>query len=297
MKQAIAELLESRLERLINRRESESLRMIDDMQKVENKYELLKRRNVDLMKGKVRVSIQKVADSSRTEKEIEYKAHYQFLYNDHAKLYIEETVENRKALFYLEEIISDRELPFPFQEASAELEAEEEDFPRTNFHYDRLAAVQYAERWWDSENPAYKNFDVNCTNFISQCLHAGGAKMRGYPNRSSGWWMQNNNWSYSWTVANSMRMFLPQSKTGLRGREVSTAQQLMPGDVIAYDFQGDGRYDHTTFVVAKDKSQMPLVNAQTYNSRMRYWSYEDSTAYTPNIKYKFFHIIDDSSKK
>ena len=37
---------------------------------------------------------------------------------------------------------------------------------------------------------------------------------------------------------------------------------------------------------------MPLVNAHTYNSRMRYWAYEDSSAYTPNIKYKFFTIVD-----
>lgn len=64
------------------------------------------------------------------------------------------------------------------------------------------------------------------------------------------------------------------------------------GDVICYDFEGDGRWNHTTIVVAKDADGMPLVNANTYNSRMRYWAYEDSTAYTPNMKYAFFHITD-----
>lgn len=64
------------------------------------------------------------------------------------------------------------------------------------------------------------------------------------------------------------------------------------GDVICYDFEGDGRWNHTTIVVAKDADGMPLVNANTYNSRMRYWAYEDSTAYTPNMKYTFFHITD-----
>ena len=48
----------------------------------------------------------------------------------------------------------------------------------------------------------------------------------------------------------------------------------------------------TAIVVAKDGHAMPLVNANTYNSRMRYWAYEDSTAYTPKIKYDFFHIVD-----
>lgn len=117
--------------------------------------------------------------------------------------------------------------------------------------------------------------------------------MRGYPNRSNGWWMQNNNWSFSWTVANAMRWYLPASKFGLRAREVSSAEQLKLGDVICYDFQGDGRFDHTTIVTGHDANGMPLVNAHTYNSRMRYWAYEDSTAYTPNIKYRFFTIADD----
>ncbi|MGE1104293.1 amidase domain-containing protein, partial [Peribacillus simplex] len=33
------------------------------------------------------------------------------------------------------------------------------------------------------------------------------------------------------------------------------------------------------------------------DSRMRYWSYEDSTAYTPSIRYAFFHITDDTTKE
>ncbi|WP_047982862.1 amidase domain-containing protein [Ornithinibacillus californiensis] len=158
------------------------------------------------------------------------------------------------------------------------------------FSYDRLAAVQYAERWWNSYNPQYRKFDVDCTNYVSQCLHAGGAPMRGAPNRSQGWWYSGNNWSYSWAVAHSLRWFLSGSTHGLKGTEVESASELEPGDIICYDFQGDGRWDHNTIVVAKDAYGLPLVNAHTQNSRHRYWSYEDSSAYTPNIKYKFFRI-------
>src|SRR5690625_971306 len=35
---------------------------------------------------------------------------------------------------------------------------------RQRFTYDRQAAVKYAERWWNSYNPAFKKFDVDCTN-------------------------------------------------------------------------------------------------------------------------------------
>ncbi|MGM0941954.1 MAG: amidase domain-containing protein [Bacillota bacterium] len=158
------------------------------------------------------------------------------------------------------------------------------------FSYDRNAAVRYAERWWNSYNPAFKQFDVDCTNFISQCLLAGGAPMKGAPDRARGWWYGNNSWSYSWAVAHSLRWYLSGSTQGLRGEEVETAADLIPGDVICYDFEGDGRWNHNTIVVTKDAYGMPLVNAHTDNSRHRYWSYEDSTAWTPEIKYKFFRI-------
>lgn len=105
--------------------------------------------------------------------------------------------------------------------------------------------------------------------------------------------MQSNNWSYSWSVANSLRWYLTGSKKGLQASEVSSPKELLLGDIICYDFEGDGRYNHNTIVVAKDLQGYPLVNAQSQNSRMRYWSYEDSSAYTPNITYKFFHIINN----
>ncbi|HLR09602.1 MAG TPA: amidase domain-containing protein [Bacillota bacterium] len=158
------------------------------------------------------------------------------------------------------------------------------------FIYDRRAAVQYAERWWNDYNPDYRAFPVDCTNYVSQCLKAGGAPMRGAPDRDKGWWYSNDNWSYSWSVAHSLRWYLSGSTTGLKGKEIEDPQDLEPGDVICYDFSGDGRFDHNTIVVAKDVDGYPLVNAHTDNSRHRYWSYEDSLAWTPNCKYKFFRI-------
>ena len=115
--------------------------------------------------------------------------------------------------------------------------------------------------------------------------------MRGYPNRSQGWWYTNLNWSYSWSVAHSLRWYLGTSANGLRAKELTSPVELIPGDVICYDFDGDGRWQHNTFVVAKDGDNMPLVNAHTISSRKRYWTYEDSPAWTKNIKYKFFNIV------
>lgn len=167
---------------------------------------------------------------------------------------------------------------------------------RQHHRYDRDKAVEYAEEYWNSYNPKFKHFEVNCTNYVSQCLWAGGAPMEETGDRASGWWYRfsdDPNWSFSWAVAHSMRWYLPSSSTGLRGREVSAAKDLEPGDVICYDFNGDGRWQHTTFVVTRDAQGEPLVNAHTTNSRHRYWAYRDSHAWTENTKYKFIKIVND----
>jgi hypothetical protein len=296
LKQILSEWNEMKLEMLINKKHIKDQRNNLELQAIERKLHSSENRKTEIVKGSAQVRITNVEELSHELKDALYTCHFKWLNKQLDTFYLEERIEQRKARIYRDEIVEDQLIE---KNSYDYVSANEPDDSRNkdSFSYDRLAAVQYAERWWNSINPAYKNFDVNCTNFISQCLHAGGASMRGYPNRSTGWWMQQNNWSYSWSVANSMRIFLTNSKVGLRAEIVDSADQLMPGDVICYDFQGDGRYDHTTFVVAKDQENMPLVNAQTYNSRMRYWSYEDSTAYTPNIKYTFFRIIDDTSSK
>ena len=227
--------------------------------------------------------------------EIFYDVHFKYLIKQEKRFYIEEEIENRKAIFYKQALLKDEECPIVYTESLPEFTVDTEtNLDRISYRYDRRKAVQYAERWWNDYNPAYRKFTDDCTNYISQCLRAGGAPMRGQPNRSAGWWYSGNSWSYSWSVAHALRWYLGTSKVGLRAIEVEDPRQLELGDVICYDFEGDGRFNHTTIVTGKDAYGMPLVNAHTSNSRMRYWSYEDSTAYTPNIKYKFFTIIDDA---
>ncbi|WP_188067262.1 amidase domain-containing protein [Brevibacillus brevis] len=159
--------------------------------------------------------------------------------------------------------------------------------------YNAANAVAYAERYWNTTNPVYPRFTDDCTNFISQCLHAGGIPMLMSKEMGKGWWIRTGkgaSWSYSWTVAHSLYLLLKSGGAPMRAVTKSSAAELVPGDIICYDFNGDGRFQHNTIVVAKDANQMPLVNAHTTDSSMRYWAYEDSTAYTPNMRYAFFHI-------
>lgn len=165
--------------------------------------------------------------------------------------------------------------------------------------YDREAARAYAERHWNRPNPQFIHFDVDCTNYVSQCLYAGGAPMNYTGVRASGWWYQGKSggremWSYSWSVAHAFHWHLMKSRPGggLGAEVVGEAGELTVGDVICYDFDGDGRFEHSTIVTGADGAGMPLVNAHTANARARYWDYRDSYAWTNRTAYRFFRILD-----
>jgi hypothetical protein len=289
MKKKLQDLFEERVNQFVSNMDVRNFYL-----KAERKKDSCSKREAEIVKVK---TAGKMIDNGieNSFETVTYQVHYQYLIKQKGKLYIEEELELRNAKFYKNEIILDEEIiPFKIQDLPEDFVdlPNEETGQRLSYDYNRLKVVQYAERWWNSYNPAYKKFEVDCTNFISQCLHTGGAPMNGYPNRGKGWWLRSNNWSYSWAVAHSLRQYLGNPQNALRAKEVKSPDQLLLGDVICYDFEGDGRYNHNTVVTGRDALGMPLVNAHTYNSRKRYWAYEDSTAYTPNIKYKFFTIND-----
>lgn len=159
------------------------------------------------------------------------------------------------------------------------------------FIYNGAKAAAYADKWWNNFNPAFPSFpDNDCTNYISQSLYAGGMPMKHTGAANSGWWARKDNWSYSWTVANSLRWYL-SSLQGKGTNLVNSANELEIGDVISYDFNGDGRWDHNSIVTAKTSEGSPLVNAHTANSFQRLWNYETSPAYDPaRTRYLFWHI-------
>lgn len=263
-----------------------------DESKVALKKALCQKRNSEIKSVK---AVGKITsrEQQNDELKVHYDVHFQYFMKHNDLFYMEEEKEQRMASFKNDECISDREV---------QVERPHIDFPIVTDHerselefcYDRVKAVQYANMWWDGTNPEYQRFNDDCTNYISQCLRAGGAPMRGMYDRTYGWWYSGDNWSYSWTVSNALYVYLTHSTIGLRAREVESPEQLLLGDLIFYDFEGDGRYNHCTIVTAKDDAGMPLVNAHTTDSRQRYWSYEDSTAYTPQMIYAFFTIVDDA---
>ncbi|MCK2019363.1 amidase domain-containing protein [Peribacillus frigoritolerans] len=265
----------------------------DDLERGERKLHLKKKMLRNRAAEIVRVNAAGKVHSKRKEDRdtvLTYHVHLQYLLKQEDSFYIEEEMEEREARFRNGYIVDENELIPSFETEEAPPKCDP-GADRLAYRYDRMKAVQYAERWWNEFNPAYYKFTDDCTNYISQCLHAGGIPMWGAPNKSKGWWIRGKSWSYTWTTAHSLYHLL-KAGNAIRTKQVESAKELNLGDILCIDFEGDGRFDHNLIVTAKDQNGMPLVNAHTMNSRHRYWTYEDSTRYTSNIVYKFFVILD-----
>lgn len=129
--------------------------------------------------------------------------------------------------------------------------------------YDRERAVLYARRWALSRNPLFADFTGlggNCTNFVSQCLYAGGCVMNFTP--VYGWYyVTQSQRTASWTGVSYFYDFLTGNEGEGPYAEERELSLLLPGDVI--QLGGEEGYYHTLLCVGRDGDGVPLVAAQT----------------------------------
>jgi hypothetical protein len=93
------------------------------------------------------------------------------------------------------------------------------------FAYNGAAAAQYADQYATSPNSgSYPVFSDDCTNFVSQAVHAGGYSFVGGSSSTSDyrWWLHTDfwtwygySWSNSWSVANDYNNFLTWTAPGV----------------------------------------------------------------------------------
>lgn len=146
--------------------------------------------------------------------------------------------------------------------------------------YNRQEAVHYALMYGINPNPDFRFFKLidniggDCTNFISQCLLAGGAPMEFKANQS--WWYKANGknstnddtCSLSWSVAHSLYWCLKSrgkfNMPGLKGEEVYDVKLLELGDLIQLE---DSRHVFFHSAIVTDISYgIPLVTQHTFNA-------------------------------
>ena len=117
--------------------------------------------------------------------------------------------------------------------------------------YDRIRAVEYANKWAYRRNPAYYDFSElggDCTNFVSQCLYAGSGIMNYTP--IYGWYYINaSNRTASWTGVEYLYNFLINNKGAGPQGEDAELKRIMAGDIVQLKFTGSDIFNHTPIVV------------------------------------------------
>ena len=118
--------------------------------------------------------------------------------------------------------------------------------------YDRPAAIAYAHAWAMKRNPKYGDFSDlggDCSNFISQCLIAGGAVMN--ETKDTGWFYHSmNSRAAGWSAVPYLYKFLVNNRgRGPFGHEVPL-EEIEPGDIVQLKFAGMADYSHSLLVVA-----------------------------------------------
>lgn len=133
-------------------------------------------------------------------------------------------------------------------------------------NYNREKAVAYAKIWAFARNPMYYNFDNiggDCTNFISQCLYAGGCPMN--YKKDTGWYYHSaQDRAAAWTSVHYLHRFLCNNKErGPYGTECGLAEAEI-GDVIQLSFDGS-TYTHSLLITNKTEIDT-YVSAHSYDA-------------------------------
>lgn len=124
------------------------------------------------------------------------------------------------------------------------------------YEYDRISAVEYARRWALDRNPNFKDYEElggNCTNFISQCINAGGIPMDHQGNNimKQWYWYSDKSRTPSWTGSQPFFEYLINNNNddtdnfGVYASE-SAYDELELGDLV--QLIENGRAYHTMII-------------------------------------------------
>jgi len=175
----------------------------------------------------------------------------------------------------------------------------------TTYPYNRDGAVSYAHTWATAprpyHDPPYHDFTDeggDCTNFVSQAIHEGGGALMVFDDEQGigmdGWYYNNvNDRAAAWLDVTRLYNFIVNEvyfwDAGPEGCD-AVIDQASRGDVIQYDWQNDGSWDHSVMIVLSQYDP-------TYHWVAGHSPDVDGYPYThfiythPNMVYRFVHIV------
>lgn len=153
-------------------------------------------------------------------------------------------------------------------------------------NYNHQAAINYAIQWYSGANvgattPYVYYVNGDCTNFVSQCLRAGGK------GDTSSWWCNGKyNHSSAWVNANQFVNTFDTYDSLYEGNQRRTGshfrftESISAGDVIALDFNGDWIWDHLGIVTDWDNytGSYGYYDYKVAQHTANYWEWTSSAA-------------------
>ncbi|MEU4208931.1 amidase domain-containing protein [Streptomyces sp. NPDC026206] len=122
--------------------------------------------------------------------------------------------------------------------------------------YDYDAMAYYANKYWKNPNRAFRTYDNDCTNFVSQAMNFGGWHETGGNifNRKSNkrWFYGGHTWTTSYTWAGAENWYWFASKHSGRTSILRNVWDLRKADVLQADWgpRPNNTIDHTMIVTA-----------------------------------------------
>ena len=146
-----------------------------------------------------------------------------------------------------------------------------------SYELDIGAELEYAKKWVFNGNPDFYDFTElggDCTNFISQCLYAGGAVMNYTPDL--GWYyISLSDRAAAWTSVQFFHDFMVTNKSAgpygeevpLRYAAVGDVVQLGTDDSFYHSLLVTGIADGVPYVTARTRN---VLNVPLYSYNYRY---------------------------
>ena len=135
-----------------------------------------------------------------------------------------------------------------------------------SYTYDVSKAIAYADKYcinYNSSYNSYKGRGGDCANFVSQCLYNGGFK------QDSVWYKH----SVAWINVMKQIAHFKQYGTFMNANNGN----ILRGNPIYFDWNGDSTYDHATICVGRNNSGKAILDSHTkdlYHATWDNWSFK-----------------------
>ena len=136
------------------------------------------------------------------------------------------------------------------------------------YTYNVSNAIAYADKYCINYNSAYNSYKGrggDCANFVSQCLFNGG-----FP-QDSVWYKHSVAW------INVMKQIAHFKQYG--SFMSANNGNILTGNPIYFDWNGDNTYDHATICVGRNNSGVPILDSHTkdlYHATWNNWSFKQA---------------------